>query len=342
MLTPGQAAHLAAELLMAASTIGLGRRTDITVAPPRITSNGDLHVVSVDDPSEGISVDDLLTDLVDHARNLPAHPRPRQLALLRRLEDVVGTSHEPAARALMLREALDEAIGPDADTRIARELAALVTAFSELKDAHVDATTPIPLPTTAPALPGPRRALGRRRTRPLRRWIAIAVPVCVLAVVGGYLAYGRLGQGPGADPAAHHAHAGTPTGAKHHHAPAHPHATVPVIAPHQAGRITGVDLQRLNSCAPGALCGVRVTVAFTPAALTQMIGWRVGVVQPCTQHVTWSTVTSVAAQPGWTKVYAPSSVKIPPGHPFALVAVTSTPAHAQSNPAMLTSSVPRC
>ena len=42
--------------------------------------------------------------------------------------------------------------------------------------------------------------------------------------------------------------------------------------------------------------------------------------------------TTVTAQAGWTTVYASSSVRVPKGRSLALIALTTTPARAQSPP----------
>lgn len=346
VLTPAQATHVAAELLMFASTIGQGRRSDIRVTPPVVTPHGDVDVVPADDPSTGVGIEELLGRLVDNARRLPAHPRAHQVALLRRLEDVAGSSHEPAARALMLRSALDDALGPDAATRITEELAYLVAALAQVADTHHVAVTPVPIrpvPLRAAAPTTARREIGGRRARgPVVRTAAVVLAGLVV-LVGGYLAVVRPWSGGGRGDRATGPQPSEPSSKPPSHAARTPQRTlVPVLAPPKAGRVTGVHLQQAGPCQPGAPCPVRVTVDLAPTGVSQAIGWRVGVVQECTRHVTWSALTTVTAQPGWTRVYAGSSVRIPTGHPVALVAVTGTPARAQSPPDRLTSSAPRC
>lgn len=343
VLTPAQASLVAAGLLTSASKIGQGRRSDVRISPPLITPSGDVHAVPARDPSTAVAVDDVLTHLVATAQRLPAHPRLHQVALLRRLDEVRASSHEPAARALMLHEAMDDALGPDAHTRVRRELVALVAAFAELSDAEIEAPIPTrPRPAPRVTGPGPRRRLGRRRRRRGRR-IAIAVPVCLLVLAGGYVALGRPHLGISSDPAPSTPHSAAKTPPKsHHHDATHQQSAVPVLAQRTSGRITGVSLQRLGVCQPGGLCPVQVTVNLAPAAVTEAVGWRVGVVQACTRQVTWSLPKDVTAQPGWTHVYASSSVQIPADHPFALVAVTNSPDRAQSPPVRLATSAPHC
>jgi hypothetical protein len=320
------------------------------VSSPEITPDGEVHAAAVTDGEAGVGVDDVLARLVVNARQLPArHPRTGQLVLLERLDEVAHSSHEPAARALMLREPLEDALGPDSEPRLRRELAALVTAFGHVPESIAAPVTPIRKhavpPRKAPPTPPLRRKVRGRRTRPPRLRTVATVLVCVLVLAGGYYALGApgLGSASGHHPA-HHRPASAPPTRTHHPKPAAKPspAVVPRLAGPSAGSVTGVQVQRLAPCPAGSLCPVRVTVNLTPATSAQLVGWRVGAVRECTRHVTWSPVTSVTAQPGWTRVYAGTSVQIPAGHPIALVALTTTPARAQSPPQRLAATAPRC
>jgi hypothetical protein len=345
VLTPAQAAHVAVAVLTAASTIGLGRRCDVRVSTPEITSSGRVRVEPATDPDAGVSVEDLLTQVIANARRLPVHPREYQVALLRRLEEVDDSTHEPTARAMILREALEEGVGEDADTHLTAQLAALVAAYGTVNSSRTEPMTPIHsnhavrLPPATSAVPWSRRDLGPRRARRIGLRAGAALLACLVVLAGGYLALGR----PGTDSDTPK----PPQAAKHSTKPSnapvtHHRAVVPTVAQPSAGGVTGVALQRLAPCRPSAVCPVRVTVSLSPAAVTQNVGWRVGVVRPCARHLTWSPITTVTAQPGWTHVYASSSVHIPVGHPYALVAVTTSPARAQSPPDRLTASAPVC
>jgi hypothetical protein len=85
-----------------------------------------------------------------------------------------------------------------------------------------------------------------------------------------------------------------------------------------------------------------VTVHFRPAPTTQPVVWKVGTARSCEGRVTWSPPITVTAQPGWTTVYASSSVPVPQGRALALVALTTTPARAQSPAVPVTGSSLRC
>ena len=85
-----------------------------------------------------------------------------------------------------------------------------------------------------------------------------------------------------------------------------------------------------------------VTVHLRPAATTQSVTWRVGAARLCRSGIAWSPPVAMTAQPGWTTVYASSSVRVPPGRSLALVALTTAPARAQSPPVPVTGSSLGC
>jgi hypothetical protein len=73
-------------------------------------------------------------------------------------------------------------------------------------------------------------------------------------------------------------------------------------------------------------------VRLRPASVSRTVGWKVGAARVCKPGIAWSGPVTVTAQPGWTTVYASSSVRVPRGQRLALTAVTTTPARAQSRP----------
>jgi hypothetical protein len=123
--------------------------------------------------------------------------------------------------------------------------------------------------------------------------------------------------------------------------PHHPRS-VPAIAARHSGGITGVEVQKTGRCRPGALCPVKVTVHFRPVSTAQPIAWKVGAARVCHRGISWSAPTAVTAQAGWSTVYASSSVRIPRGRSLALVALTTTPARAQSRPVPVAGSSLHC
>ena len=369
-LTPAQASLIAVQLLDAAHVASLGNGEHPTVlGPVTLTPSGDIDVSM---PAEtGRPVTELLEQLVQNARRLPAHPSPEQLALLHRLEAADDPLVDPGARARALEAALSDTLGPDARQRLVGQLAALVDAFAHVAPGAPvgDDTPPAPGPgraTTAPARitsttaapggsrSGPRRAAAParpasnrppRRTRVLLhrrtrgRVALVALVVAAVLAVSGYVVLG----GPGSDIVSSLGRDDTPaapdttapdTPAKEPAKKPQPDRAqaVPTVAPRQAGPITGVVLEKAASCQPGALCPVTVTVHFRPATTSRTIGWKVGAAQVCKPGITWSGPVTVTAQPGWTTVYASSSVRVPKGRSLALTALTTTPARAQSRP----------
>ncbi len=360
-LTPAQAALVAVRRLDAAQLAGTGNggpspRT--LLGAVTLTAAGEIDV-RPSPPDEGTPVIGLLEPLLQNARRLPVHPRPDQLSLLRRLEEAAADPlMDPGTRARMLEAALGETLGPRGHELVTGQLAALVAAF-----AHVAPSVPAPaelLLGPAPArTEAPARTAATRRAeppghpanRPPRRQrvllhrrnrgrvALIALVVAAVLAVSGYVVLG----GPGSDIVSSLGRNDTPaapdttspdTPTKEPAKKPKPDRTQAVtkLAPLQAGAITGVALQKAGVCQPGALCPVTVTVHFRPATTSRSIGWKVGAAQVCKPGITWSAPVTVTAQPGWTTVYASSSVRVPKGRALALTALTTTPAQAQSRP----------
>jgi hypothetical protein len=382
VLTPAQASLVAVQLLDAAHPeVPAGAAPVVAcLGPVTLTSSGDV-AVSRPLADAGTPVTELLEQLLQNARRLPAHPRPEQLVLLHRLEAAAGDPLvDPGARARELEAALADTLGPGAEQRLAGQLAALVEAFAHVAPGAPGAND-VPLPpgpkraTTAPSRttgistspgssrstphraaptqPAPNRAPRRsrvllhRRTR--GRVALIAVLLAAVLAVSGYVVLG----GPGSDIVGSLGRQDTPA-APDTTAPDQPAEqpakdpkpdraqAVPTIAPRHAGPITAVALQMAGSCNPGALCPVTVTVHFRPASTSRTIGWKVGAAQVCKPGITWSPPVTVTAQPGWTTVYASSSVRVPKGRALALTALTTTPARAQSRPVPVAGSSLQC
>ena len=166
VLSPAQASLVAVRLLDAAQLQALGQR-DASGRRRRwavtLTPSGDIEVGRAP-AGEGARVTELLEQLSQNARRLPAHPRPEQLLLLRRLEEAAADPRlEPGARARELEGALAEVLGPGARQRLAGQLAALVAAFAHIAPSVAVPVAALAAPGAAPA----RLRTGRRRRVPL-------------------------------------------------------------------------------------------------------------------------------------------------------------------------------
>ena len=351
-LNPAEASYVAARLLRSSE----GPDDDRWAVA--LTAAGGVEVTRTP-PGAGARPGELLAGLVHSARRLPSHAAPGQRVLLRRLEEAAAEpGPDPRARGARLDAALVEVLGADAGERLGAQLAGLVEAYAHL--AAGTTAPPAPRPRE-PRPPAPRRAepaprfAPRRRTRaggrrrlPTGRAALVVLLLVVAAASSGYVLTRRVDEasaGSDRDPTT-----GAPTGkASATPSPkaaprksASPRPRVETLAPRSAGAVTGVELRRAADCSAGALCAVTVTARFQPAPTAQTVTWRVGTAASCDGTVSWSAPVSVTAQPGWTRVYASSSVAMPQRRPVALVATTTAPARVQSSPVPVTGSSLRC
>ena len=383
-LTPAQASLVAVRLLDAARMSGTVEGEDFAAArlgAVTLTPSGDVEV-GLTHADEGTRVTELLEQLLQNARRLPAHPRHEQVLLLHRLEEATRDPLlEPGARARELEGALANTLGSGARQRICGQLAALVDAFAHVTPSVLGPTETLAAPrrmgpATTAAAPGaasvatgssrpalhraaparpapsrpPRRSQALFHSRKRGRRVALVVLVLAAVLVGS--SYVLL-RGPGVGIVgslgrdSHPAAPSTTGPAQPSKKPAsqlQPHhpQAVPALAGRHTGRITGVAVQKTGRCTPGALCPVKVTVHFRPSSTTQPIGWKVGTARLCKRGITWSAPTTVTAQAGWTTVFASSSVRVPKGRSLALIALTTTPVRAQSRPVPVTGSSLHC
>lgn len=364
VLSPAQASLVAVQVLDAthvAGTTNGAHPPDAYLWTVALTPSGDVELARAP-AGEGNHVTEILDQLSRNARQLPAHPRSEQLVLLRRLEDTAADGQlEPGARAHELAAALAEVLGPGARQRLSGQLAALVNAF-----AHIAPS--VAAPAAALAAPGgsrprPHRAEparsrpGRpqRRGQPLghrharnHRMVLVVLLVAVALAASGYVVLRSTDTGGGGAlgrdnaPAAPTTNAPSGSSGEPAQPGSRPRPDVAALAGREAGPITGVELQKAGSCTPGTPCPVTVTVRFRSASTTQPVSWKVGTARLCGSGITWSPPITVSAQPGWTTVYASSSVPVPEGRSVALVALTTAPARAQSPPVPVTGSSLRC
>jgi len=183
VLTPAQASLVAVQLLDAAEMSGAVDGEHVAcLGAVTLTSSGDVDVGHRPD-DEGTSLTELLRQLLQNARRLPAHPRQEQLSLLRSLEEATRDPLlEPGARARELEGALAETVGSGAGQRLAGQLAALVEAFAHVTPSVLGppdalaaprpgrpATASAAITGTASVAPGSSRRPAPHRAAPARR-----------------------------------------------------------------------------------------------------------------------------------------------------------------------------
>ena len=199
VLTPAQAALVAVQLFDAAHLGGPGDGESpvrTCLGAVTLTPSGDVEVSRA--PADaGTPVTELLEQLLQNARRLPAHPRSDQLVLLHRLEEAAGAPVlDPGTRARELETALADTLGPGARQRLAGQLAALVDAFAHVAPgAPAGDDTPrrpyrggrpplrrgSPAPRPLPARPGPAPAVLPRHDPRRTEHLAAAGSCCTAA-----------------------------------------------------------------------------------------------------------------------------------------------------------------
>ncbi|MGH3412604.1 MAG: hypothetical protein ACRDPH_05955 [Marmoricola sp.] len=302
----------------------------------------------------------VVAELGRNARSGVAHPGDAQEEVLARLGAVGAGDFGGAAQAA---ERLGASTDSEAAPRLRAQLAALAGAFERV-DREAAPVPPRPVPARAEHSGSTRETTPVRATRSwhsrggggrLRLVAALVVGALVVAaaVVFG-VGPGRSlfgGSSPSGSGSGSASRGGSGTGqhqsAGHHHAHASGNTpavrrAVPRLAPAAAGAVQGVQLAPAGPCDSGATCLVKVTVKIDPAPTVEPVRWRVGTVRRCGESPVWGPVTAVDAQPGWTTVYATSTVHVPRGRAPALVAVTRAPAGAQSRAVFPTGHHPHC
>jgi hypothetical protein len=119
--------------------------------------------------------------------------------------------------------------------------------------------------------------------------------------------------------------------------PASPTATpapaTPTPQQSLAGAVTGIQVAPQGNCQPGARCSLRVQVNMQPPPSQTEVTWTLKVTDLCHGNTTTSEPgSSVTAQAGWTYVYSISSASLPNSGKVQVVAETSSPANATSDP----------
>ncbi|MFZ0216483.1 MAG: hypothetical protein WAM30_11165, partial [Candidatus Dormiibacterota bacterium] len=100
--------------------------------------------------------------------------------------------------------------------------------------------------------------------------------------------------------------------------------------PTSAPPVSSITMQpdQVTACAPGAACAIRVQVNFSSGV--HSASWVFEITNECTGKTTEAPGESVTAYP--VEVYATTDVPIPAGKKFTMIAKTTDPAVAASQP----------
>jgi hypothetical protein len=115
-------------------------------------------------------------------------------------------------------------------------------------------------------------------------------------------------------------------------------ATAPPATPTQpqqrlGGAVTSFQLTPQGNCQPGARCDIRVQVNIQRQAAQTEVTWQMKVTDVCHGNATTTQPgSSVTAQAGWPFVFGIDPVALPNSGQVRVVAVTSSPADATSEP----------
>jgi hypothetical protein len=102
---------------------------------------------------------------------------------------------------------------------------------------------------------------------------------------------------------------------------------------HLAGAVTGFQLTPQGACAPGGACTIRVQVNLQGLPQQTEVTWTLKVTDMCHGNATTDNPQPpVTAQAGWTYVYGIDRVTLPNSGKVQVVARTTSPADAASDP----------
>jgi hypothetical protein len=261
------------------------------------------------------------------------------------------------ATAEHLTDRLDSVEGiQTGDSLMRAELASLVRAGARSADVGRERTAPIPKPQPAreakpvPPVPDAPLSKGNWLRRRKRRVLWAALILVVALAAAGFVAHKSISRfadrvlngnsSSSSTPPGHGKNAKHATNRNHHSTKAqagngaHAHG-VPVLAPHQAGLVRKVGLQRTGTCRLHGPCPVQVTVTVKPTSQARSIAWRVVSVNRCTgkRHVAARGTMTVSANS--SAAWDTPRLNLRGRHGVAAIAVTSTPAHAASRPLLV-------
>ncbi|WP_310962528.1 hypothetical protein [Nocardioides terrisoli] len=364
VLTPYQAVFLAAEIfgLLASRHAHNGRGPVPSAETLTVSGDGEVDWAAETTPASSSPEADLAAArgvaelLLGNTRSGMAR-RPAEAALLLRTLEGIAEEElfESATAAHRLRAALalQQGSGAADAERLRHELSALVRAFGRIDPPH---RSPYPTQTapghladpmvTLRAQPWRRRGWKGLRHRTRRRLlVTLAALMLVVAAAIVLGPGGQLARLRGDSAASTAVTPPSPTPSQPTVVPRRAAKTprpLRTFAPASAGAVTGTTVKQLATCAPGMACPIQVTVLLQPAVAGEVVRWRIGIVNRCRGTARWVPATTMAPDPGWTRVFAPTSVSLPHAHSLALVAETTSPARTQSPPVLVPAGPAHC
>lgn len=175
-----------------------------------------------------------------------------------------------------------------------------------------------PAPTAASVLDRPRAGMPK--------WVLWGAALIVLLLLAIAFLPGLIGH-------ARSALSGSSTGAVATPPPAKPSPTPLVIPqlPASAGDVKSVQITDAP-CLPGQACPVRVEVQLQPQPGQKEVVWNFRIVDRCKNSMSETSGVDVTAGGGWSFVYGTSTVSLPSSGKVDLIAETTSPAAAASQP----------
>jgi hypothetical protein len=348
-LTPAQAIVIGSDVLCALRDLNAAGYAGGEVYPSdiRIDLGGQVRLTNWAAPN-----------LLDGQR--PESGRESAAAAARLLSDLATTARRsnPGATEMIgvLDASAEKLAAPGADVEdvpaVASALAApiegvrLAQTRAELAALTQAARGPAPraaappsrrLPPGVPPWPTRVRTNVRRSRRTALRW-AIALAILALAVgVEQLFLHGRivhdlrtlLGSGSPAHSPTNNTNGTTP-------------APVKAVAPAHAGVVRSVTLRARRHCTAGSACRVRVIVRLRPHAHHVRVRWAFSVINRCARTHHAAAGGKLRAPPHARRISDVTTLHLPSGQAFAVVAVTRHPTRAASRPLLVPARGARC
>ncbi len=236
---------------------------------------------------------------------------------------------DPAGAAELFRDAIG---GLSSDRAISsrEELGAVVRSVRwQAADTRPAARPPSLGP---PARPPARPPAPARSRAPLVSIAALAVVIGSVLLGAGVATHGRPASRPGTSAERTEPVADAVIRSEPRSTPSPAAPTPPALGPLAAGPIQRVEMTTAAPCRAGAACAASVLIGFTGSRASTAFAWSFVFHDRCTGADAAVGRNAMTAPAGWNTVIGSTTAPLPPGHGGWLVAVTSAPAAAASQP----------